>query len=1451
MKATIANEQTSLSSHGPSSQRPLVALIAALLAPVGSAWALPNGEQVVAGSATVARPTAQSMTVNQSSSKAIVNWQGFSIAAPESVTFQQPGRSSVILNRVVGQDASQIAGRMQANGNVFLVNPNGVLFTKGATVDVGGLVASTLDISNENFLSGRYEFKALGGATGGANGRGAVINAGVLNAAEGGTVALLGGQVQNDGTITAKLGTVALAAGNGVSLDFAGDGLTKVTVTEGALAAEVQNRGAVIADGGQAILTARAADALTRSVVNHSGVVRARTLVERGGLIVLESGSEGTTEVTGALDASAPDAPATGGAIRVLGNDVRLTGPAHADASGGAGGGAVLIGGDFQGRNPEIPSARSTTIGSDVTVTADALSKGHGGRVIAWSTGETKVHGALRAHGGPLGGDGGLIETSGASLDLAGAHVSAGATAGRPGVWLLDPQDIFIDSSQAQTISNSLDNTDVVVETADAGEGLGNISVGASISKDGGPGSTTSLRLLAHGAVSFFGGGGGDLNGNGGTLEIKSTTGPLNIEVVSRKTDGDGWITLGSGTQFRTNGGRVVLTGGSDGLASLAQGAVQGAAAGICGEGCAAGVDVFGATIDTRGPGALAGHITLRGNGSEGPGPGIVIDRSAIIGRSITVVGNGAGTGTGVAITDSTLRVTEGDLVVSGTGEAGRGVDIGSGALLTSIGPAGSVIDVRGDTSSGVTGLRIEGDVGGPEVAANILLASNRTVDVSGLAGRKIQTRGTIALRPSAGNLGIQVNASVLAVFAPGEGGVVLGSDAQTGPITVVAPVELPFSLTLQQAATNAEGIAVNQPLSASGHTVALISGGPITQSAPVTAQNLLLSSGSGDLSFTNTGNNVQRVSISALGGDATFVNGGQAGTGGAGNGNGASVNGGTLTLGPVSARVFSSSSGGVSTTTLANSVSQGDFFVRNLSGDLTLAQSIRTLGSDITLVTPGVFDNAGNGQLSPGGSGRWSVWASTWTGENRGGLVPSSPRPNIYGCTYAGPCTSGAAIPATGNHFFYQERPTLTFTTPDQQRIYGEANPVFPVTSLNGLLTQLGDTQADALQGAFSTTATVSSDVGTYPIVGSFTSPVGYVLPAPDGNVYATLTIGQAGPLLYVANPASREYGLGNPPFSGTVTGFRPGDTQASATTGTLVFTSPATAGSPVGRYAINGSGLSARNYRLEQAPENATSLTVTPATLTYVANPATREYGVDNPSFGGAVAGFRLEETLANATRGTLVFSSTATAGSPVGGYAINGSGLSATNYNFVQSPQNATALTIIKAPPLTYVADPTLREYGLPNPTLTGTVTGFRNNDNLASATTGTLVFSSPATRLSIPGSYPILGSGIQAANYHDPVQALGNATALTVTAEGTLFQASSSIPTLDRTPGLRDTNVYSSGFLLPSMCLASEPIIGSSGLAPAGDILEVEWARVRLRPNLSNCVSVGDRDYCRDF
>ncbi|WP_321348696.1 MBG domain-containing protein [Halopseudomonas oceani] len=278
---------------------------------------LPTGGNIVGGSGSISQD-GNSLNVQQNSDKLITNWDSFDIGAGNTVNFYQPGSNSVALNRVIGEDASAIYGNLNANGKVFLVNPNGVLFGEGAAVNVGALVASTLSLSDQDFNDGNYQFQGDGNNA-------AVINHGSLNA-EQGAVALLGGQVSNHGIIQANQGTVALAAGDKITLDFAGDGLLNVTVDEGTLNALVENHQLVRANGGQVIMTANATNALLQTVVNNTGIVEAQTLDNQSGTIVLKGGfSGGTVNVAGTLDASAPDS-GDGGFIDTSGAHVKIAG---------------------------------------------------------------------------------------------------------------------------------------------------------------------------------------------------------------------------------------------------------------------------------------------------------------------------------------------------------------------------------------------------------------------------------------------------------------------------------------------------------------------------------------------------------------------------------------------------------------------------------------------------------------------------------------------------------------------------------------------------------------------------------------------------------------------------------------------------------------------------------------------------------------------------------------------------------------------------------------------------------------------------------------------------------------------------------------------------------------------------------------------------------------------
>lgn len=315
-------------------------LVLALLGAMPSlVHALPQGGQVVLGAADISQ-NGNSLTVVQHGSRVALDWSDFSIATGERVAFNQPSPSAVALNRVTGNNPTAIFGQLTANGQIFLINANGILFAPGASVSTGGLIASTLDLNTSDFASGKLHFA-------GTTGR--VTNQAQLAASASGFVALLGGQVSNQGLIKARLGSVALAAGSDMTLDFAGDGLLKLQVNQGAVNALAENRQSVSASGGEILLTAEAVDGVTRAVVNNTGILEAQTLDNRGGDIrLLADMSNGATTAGGKLDVSAPEG-GDGGFIETSGAHVQIADEAQMDmrASSGRNGSWLIDPEDF------------------------------------------------------------------------------------------------------------------------------------------------------------------------------------------------------------------------------------------------------------------------------------------------------------------------------------------------------------------------------------------------------------------------------------------------------------------------------------------------------------------------------------------------------------------------------------------------------------------------------------------------------------------------------------------------------------------------------------------------------------------------------------------------------------------------------------------------------------------------------------------------------------------------------------------------------------------------------------------------------------------------------------------------------------------------------------------------------------------------------------------------
>ena len=442
---------------------------------------------------------ANSLNIITSATRSAADVANFNIAAGYSVNIAQPSVSADVLFRVLSNDPSVIYGRLSSNGGVWLVDSGGIFVGPGGQIDAARFVASTLPVRNEDFLAGRHLFVNDGSAQN-------VFNQGEIRTPAGGSVYLIGSNVSNEGIITTPGGETILAAGATVSLiDSATPGV-KVDIT--GAAGNATNLGQITAEAGRI--------GIAGVIVRNSGTLSASSVVSEGGRIFLKASQDAYVDGNGRIVTTGTK----GGSVEVLGNNVTVTDNAEIDASGANGGGRILIGGDYQGKNPEIQNAGTSYFGPAARLTADATEVGAGGTVIVWADDTTRAYGNISARGGALGGDGGLVETSGHRyLDISGARVDTRAPNGKTGNWLLDPVDVSIlqyggmptsgsapfgptsnSVIWAEDISAALGTTDVTIHTDGGSGGLGNITVtGAAIS------GANRLILAAYGGAGATG----------------------------------------------------------------------------------------------------------------------------------------------------------------------------------------------------------------------------------------------------------------------------------------------------------------------------------------------------------------------------------------------------------------------------------------------------------------------------------------------------------------------------------------------------------------------------------------------------------------------------------------------------------------------------------------------------------------------------------------------------------------------------------------------------------------------------------------------------------------------------------------------------------------------------------------------------------------------------------
>lgn len=759
------------------------------------ALANPEGGVAIVGTANMASTGNRLVVTTQNgagTNYSAINWQSFSIPAGSTTHFQQPNAASTSINRVVTNTPSQLFGTLSSNGNLVLVNQAGIAVGSGAVVDTAGFTASSLRMSDADALAGRLRFGDDSTATSGVSVQGRIL-------ARSGDVVLIGSSVNtgSEALIEAPNGSTILAAGQKVELT--GRGLEGIYLQVQAPTDSAVNLGTLKAG----------AVGVFAGTLRHSGVIQATTATLEGGKVVLKAAGDTYVSDDARIDASS--AAGKGGSVAILGNRVAVTDRAVVDVSGATGGGEILVGGDYQGKNAQVPNSTATYVGKDTQLLANAGSTGDGGKVIVWSDGATRAFGTLSAKAGATGGNGGLVETSGHWLDVQGIKVDASAAKGKAGQWLLDPYDITVTTSAATITptvgppdvfasgvgaSNVLNTdiqsrlnagTSVTLQTTALGGGNGDITVSADVTKSAGGAAT--LILQAHGDIVIA-----------ANKSISSSMGALNV-VLNSDSDvsGSGAIVMNSGSSIVSNGGNITLGGGSNPLTTAAVGNAS----------YNSGVTLASATLN-----AGAGNIRIRGQGIAGAASsnsGVDIKFSSSLlttSGNITVDGTGgASAGAysskhGVHVKDSTIQTASGAIAFTGTGGTnGTGSNIGvyleGGAVKAT--SSGSVA-ITGNGGAGSTGglnygVFLEGGTAGLNVSSvngSVFIDGTATGDSEGV--RAFSSSGQAVNVTSTGSASISLTgagsgtASQSSIRLDGSSGAItIGGASASGAISFVA----------------------------------------------------------------------------------------------------------------------------------------------------------------------------------------------------------------------------------------------------------------------------------------------------------------------------------------------------------------------------------------------------------------------------------------------------------------------------------------------------------------------------------------------------------------------------------------------------------------------------------------------------------------------------------------
>ncbi len=756
IKTAASNHQNNQKLHkalkvGTALSLSMISFVGAMTFAASSANAIdnlttPTNGQVVGGSATITRPGAGVVNIDQHTDRAVINWDSFNIGRDALAEFFQPGSKSIAVNRVLAKssDPTQILGRLKANGQVMVLDRNGVFFGKDARIDVGGIVASTGDIDTGDFMKGgsTITLKDVGST-------GKIVNEGTITVSEGGLAAFVAPTVVNNGLIAAKLGKIALAGGSTqATVDLYGDGLVEFAIDEQGRKAIVENAGVLDAESGTIALTTGAAKTVVDSVINMSGVARVGSVSQQGGKIVLNA-KGGKVNVAGDIDASGTK----GGKVDIRAQDIYLTGD----------------------------------------ITAD----GGEGNVVLWGDNSTLMTGSISALG-----DNAFVETSGALLGVHGQ-----VTLSEGSEWLLDPTDLVIrdnnpdanpvlsggiyspDDSAGDSVyyvGTSFINTalnagnNITLQTHANGSNEGDITVQGNISKTSG--SNATLTLNAHDDITVN----GSINSTNNRLNVllnadfDNSGGDSNVTVNGSVQTNGGYftanaanhVTVGASGLIGTTGGTVTLNAKSGNVASNTGGVIN------AGEGnmrlnASNTVNVTNLSGDKLFVDAnnaiISGNVQRVGD----------VSTTGFLGNfTLTNVGDVAIDGLVNSGRNTRITSTAGKVTVNGTIKStasdvylkGNSIDLASGAIATDI------LDLRSDTtlSQNADGHINITELQGSAAGAASLTGTGNKLNIAGF----MNTNGGFALNDSAGGLTINTIAATGPVSVS-----VVGNTTVTGTV--------------------------------------------------------------------------------------------------------------------------------------------------------------------------------------------------------------------------------------------------------------------------------------------------------------------------------------------------------------------------------------------------------------------------------------------------------------------------------------------------------------------------------------------------------------------------------------------------------------------------------------------------------------------------------------------